>query len=477
MKPPSLESLSTIQADGSRRFVHPADVRGPLTKARRLVAWLLIAFYAALPWIRVGGHPAVFLDVQTRRFHFMGLVLATQDLWIGFFLITGLAFGLFYLTALFGRLWCGWACPYTVLLEHLYRRIERWVDGDASARRRLDQAPLNARNLIRRLIKHSLYLLLSAAIAHLFLSYFVSIEQLYRMMQGPPREHLQAFGVVLFLTAALYFCFSWFREQFCIILCPYGRLQSALTDEHSIVIGYDRRRGEPRGKAGSTDGACVDCRRCVQVCPTGIDIRNGLQLECIGCAACVDACDEVMVKLKRPPGLVRYASQMALQGGRTRWLRPRILLYSIMLMAGLVALGLSLQRISPLHVAAVRMVGAPFYVANGQLRNQFLLRVINKRHEAMNYRIALEPLAGSPLPASLKASGTTDPLHLDALGETQVPIIFSLPVADFKPALRLRLRVDEENGKVGNSSRVLELLGPDPNLQTHGPLDAKSFIR
>ena len=287
MKTPTLETLSTIHTDGSRKFVHPADVKGRFTKLRKFVALLLLLVYVALPWIPINGYPAVFLDVQERRFHFMGLTLATQDLWVGFFLITGLAFSLFYITALFGRLWCGWTCPYTVFMEHVYRRVERWIDGDATARRRLEDAPWTSEKIMRRALKHSVFILISAVIAHIFLSYFVSLERLYQMMKGPPAEHLLAFGVVMFLTIALYFAFSWFREQFCIILCPYGRLQSALTDDHSVIIGYDQVRGEPRGKAGSTTGACIDCRRCVQVCPTGIDIRNGMQLECIGCAACV----------------------------------------------------------------------------------------------------------------------------------------------------------------------------------------------
>jgi cytochrome c oxidase accessory protein FixG len=319
MNRPTLETLSTIRTDGSRKFVHPADVKGRFTSGRRAAGALLLLIYIALPWIPVRGYPAVFLDVQERRFHFMGLTLATQDLWVGFFLITGLAFALFYMTALLGRLWCGWTCPYTVFMEHVYRRVERLIDGDATARRCLEDAPWTRRKIVKRALKHGVFLLISAVIAHVFLSYFVSIPKLYEMMKGPPTQHVRAFAVVTFLTGALYFAFSWFREQFCIILCPYGRLQSALTDDHTVLIGYDEARGEPRGKAGSTHGACIDCRRCVQVCPTGIDIRNGLQLECIGCAACVDACDDIMTKLKRPTGLVRYDSYVGLKGGKTCW--------------------------------------------------------------------------------------------------------------------------------------------------------------
>ena len=473
MKPPNVDTLSTIDDDGSRRFVHPADVQGRFTHWRRLVAALLLLIYIALPWIPVNGYPAVFLDVQERRFHFFGLTLATQDLWVGFFLITGLAFSLFYVTALFGRLWCGWTCPYTVFLEHVYRRVERWIDGDASARRRLDQAPWTAGKAARRVFKHGIYLLISALIAHLFLSYFVSLTKLYEMMQGPPTEHLMAFGVVAFLTGALYFSFSWFREQFCIIICPYGRLQSALTDDHSVVIGYDARRGEPRGKAGSTTGDCVDCRRCVQVCPTGIDIRNGLQLECIGCAACVDACDDIMLKLKRPTGLVRYDSHVGLHGGKTRFIRPRIVLYTGLLFLGIGAFALSAARISPLRASAVRMVGAPFYVADGQVRNQFLVRVINKRNQPASYRLEV---VGSA-PAGLQVTGLAEILHLPPLAEDQKTLVLAVPETGYQGSFKLQVKVTDTERGDSMTTRVMEFLGPDPRLKSDAPLNPKDYIQ
>lgn len=473
MKTPTLETLSTIHTDGSRKFVHPADVKGRFTKLRKFVALLLLLVYVALPWIPINGYPAVFLDVQERRFHFMGLTLATQDLWVGFFLITGLAFSLFYITALFGRLWCGWTCPYTVFMEHVYRRVERWIDGDATARRRLEDAPWTSEKIMRRALKHSVFILISAVIAHIFLSYFVSLERLYQMMKGPPSEHLLAFGVVMFLTGALYFAFSWFREQFCIILCPYGRLQSALTDDHSVIIGYDQVRGEPRGKAGSTTGACIDCRRCVQVCPTGIDIRNGMQLECIGCAACVDACDDIMTKLNRPTGLVRYDSHVGLHGGKTKFVRPRILFYTLLLLIGAGAFTFSAMRITPLRASAVRMVGAPFYVADGVLRNQFLIRVINKRNSPATYKLEMV----GEMPAKLSVAGFTETLQLGPLGEEQKTLVLSLPEAEFKGPFKLQVKVTDSEQGDSMTTRVMEFLGPDAQLKSNTPLNAKDFIQ
>ena len=295
---PNRDSVTTIESDGSRRFLFPSDTHGPFTTALKYAAYALIAFYLSLPWFNVGGFPAVFLDVAERRFHLFGLTFAAQDMWLLFFVITGLGFSLFVITALLGRVWCGWACPHTVFLDHVYRRIERWVEGDAVKRRALDAAPLSGKKIFQRTLKHTLYLLVSAVITHLFLAYYVSLAEVWDMMRSAPAEHWGAFLFIAIATGVLYFNFAWFREQLCIVICPYGRIQSALIDDHSLVIGYDAKRGEPRGKAGTPDaGDCVACNRCVQVCPTGIDIRQGLQMECVGCTACIDACDDVMMMM------------------------------------------------------------------------------------------------------------------------------------------------------------------------------------
>jgi len=470
----NLTSLGSINADGSHRRLHPADVAGKFTFLRRTVALLLLVVYVVLPWIPIKGHPAVFLDVASRRFHFFGLTFATQDMWVAFFFVTGLAFSLFFVTALFGRVWCGWTCPYTVFLEHVYRRVERWIDGDANARRRLDAAPWTAQKVSKRLLKHSLFLLISGLIAHLFLSYFVSIKGLYQMMQGPPREHLLAFGIVSFLTLALYGSFSWFREQFCVIMCPYGRLQSALTDDNSLVIGYDAKRGEPRGKVTDPNaGACVSCNRCVQVCPTGIDIRNGLQLECIGCAACVDACDDIMTKVKRPTGLIRYDSYNGFQGQKTRLIRPRTVFYSAILLVGFTAFTLAFRSIVPVRASAVRMPGAPYYVVDGMVRNQFLIRVINKRSETARFAFTME----GEISPNWKVSGLTETMELPALAEEQQVLVVAVPEAEFQGKTTLQVRVTDVETGASSVTRAMEMLGPDPRLKTMGTLNAKDFVQ
>ena len=369
-KQPNLVSVTTINQDGSRYFLHPADVAGRWALARKLVALVLIAIYVLLPWIPVGGHPAVFLDIEMRTFHLFGLSLPPQDLWVLFFFITGFGFTLFFVTSLLGRIWCGWACPYTVFLDHIYRRIERWIEGDAPARRALDKAPWGPEKIIKRVVKHALFALIAAVIAHVFISYFVSLRRLYAFMHEGPLEHATAFGIVTFLTLVLWFCFGYFREQFCIIMCPYGRLQSALTDDDTINIGYDALRGEPRGPKGKTDGACVDCHRCIQVCPTGIDIRNGLQLECLGCTACIDACDDIMVKVGRPKGLIRYDSFNGFAGKGHRWLRPRVYAYLLFSLLGVTALvTVAWIKVRPFHVTITSGGNSAYVMDATTLRN------------------------------------------------------------------------------------------------------------
>jgi len=474
LNPLNLVSLGSINEDGSKKTLHPADVSGKFTRGRRLVALLLLIIYVALPWIPVNGFPAVFLDVLNRRFHFMGLTLAVQDLWVGFFLVTGLGFSLFYITALFGRVWCGWTCPYTVFLEHIYRRIERLVDGDASARRKLDAAPWTAGKIAKRVVKHALYILSSLIIAHIFLSYFVSLEKLYEMMHHSPQSHVIAFGVVMFLTVGLYGAFSWFREQFCVIMCPYGRMQSALVDDDTINVGYDKKRGEPRGKAGTVGaGDCVNCLRCVQVCPTGIDIRNGLQLECIGCAACVDACDTIMTKLGRKTGLVRYSSLVGFNGGKTRFVRPRIILYTGLLFLGVAVFAFSASRIEPMRANVLRMQGSPYYVTNNSVRNQFLVRLINKRNEPRTFKLALD----GGLPAGLAAAGADAPITIAAQGDELKPLMITLPEKDFKAPFKLTIVItDTKDGKIYRT-KPFEFTGPDPTLKSNDYLAPGQYLQ
>ena len=439
---PTLDSVTTINPDGSRRFIHPADVSGPWTRWRGAFGLLILAVYVCLPWITINGFPAVFLDLAHRQFHFFGLTFVTQDLWVAFFLISGLGFTLFYLTALAGRIWCGWACPQTVYLDFI-RRLERWLEGDAPARERLDRMSWTGEKLRKRGTKYVLFFLFAALLAHVFLTYYVSPAGLKAMMTGPPTRHWGSFVFVFLMTAAMWFDFVWFREQFCIVLCPYGRLQSALIDNDSVVIGYDVERGEPRGKKG-TEGAgdCIDCRRCVQVCPTGIDIRQGLQMECIGCAACVDACDTIMTKLERPRGLVRYDSTNGFAGKARRILRPRILLYTALMLLGAAAMTYGLSTLSPITVSCTRVQGVPFVLDGATVHNEFLVRVLNKRNQPQRFTVTVQ--GGPP---GLTWSGLQDGLEVRALGEEMRPIVLTAPRATARGTFPLEVLVTAPNGR------------------------------
>jgi cytochrome c oxidase accessory protein FixG len=500
MTAPTLESptrttVTTIRSDGSRPFLFPADPRGRYNRFRRGTALGLIAFYLSLPWIRVNGYPAVFLDVADRRFHLFGVTLAAQDLWLLFFVITGVGFSLFFVTSLLGRVWCGWACPQTVFLDQVYRRIERWIDGDAVKRRALHHAPLSAAKLFKRILKHTLYVLVSAAITHLFLAYFVSLPEVWSMMRAAPADHWGAFAFIAVASGLLYFNFAWFREQLCIVICPYGRLQSALIDDHSLVIGYDAKRGEPRSghnsekrgtvvysyRAGGTgteavkeerpavgspvahlpspdQGDCVACTRCVQVCPTGIDIRQGLQMECIGCTACIDACDDVMTRLSRPRGLIRYDSQIAFTGGRTRWFRPRTVLYGILLVIGATVATWALSTVKPGSFGVTRMTGAPYIVDDAAVRNQFLVRLVNKRPVPVQFLVQM-----NHAPDGVRQLGFETAVVVGPLGEVVQPLVVQQPRRAYVGPFHFDVRVADAAGSF-QLHREVEFLGPEARL-------------
>jgi len=408
----------SLQSDGRRQAVHPADVSGRFTTRRNLVFATLIAVYVLLPWIEVGGHPAVFLDVVNRKFFLFGATFNAQDVWLTFFLLTGIGFALIVATALMGRIWCGYACPQTVFLEGVFRRFERWLEGPAQIRIRRNRKALDFDKLWRKVVKHAAYVIAAALVAHVFLSYFVSLPRLFEMMTSNPLEHVGAFVLALSLTGVMYFNFAFAREQTCLIICPYGRLQSVLTDADTMIIGYDESRGEPRGKAKDPNAAdCIDCGRCVAVCPTGIDIRNGLQLECIGCAACVDACDEIMDKVKRPRGLVRYDSLNGLHGKPRRFWRPRLALYGVLGALGLIAMTLAFTGRTAFEANLLRAQGMPFVVDGDTVRNSFTVHLVNKRNQTSRFELAGVAVDG------VEYVFPVDQLELEPLASMSLPVV------------------------------------------------------
>ncbi len=374
---------STIGTRGKRLWIYPDVVRGRFTRWRDIAYGGLILLYILVPWLKIGGTPLLQFDLPARRFYIFTVTFVPTDLFLlALFLLISLLF-LFLFSALLGRLWCGWACPQTVYLEGVYRKFERWIEGTPRKRRQLDQGERDDNYWTKKVTKHAIFLLFSGVLSVSFVGYFIGGREAFGMI-ALTGGHPVAFVFALSLTALVYFDFGWFREQFCIFLCPYARLQSVLLDSHSLIVGYDRTRGEPRGpiRHGSElpvqQGDCIDCMRCVQVCPTGIDIRNGLQLECVSCTACIDACDMVMEKVGRPRGLIRYASLSSLAGGKTRITRPRVIVYSAVLLAFSLFLVTKLSSREILEFAVVRPPGVPYLVQqDGLVRNMFQLHVTN----------------------------------------------------------------------------------------------------
>lgn len=450
----------SIHADGRREKVRVADVAGRFTTWRRRAFVLLMLVYAAAPLIKVGGQPLIFLDIAGRRFFLFGQTFNAQDTYLLFFLLAGGILSIFLVTAVMGRVWCGWACPQTVFLEGIFRPIERLLEGSKHEQLRLARQPLRGRKLRILAIKHGLYLLAALAVSHIFISYFVSLEQLRSWVFESPREHWTAFLWMAAITGALYFNFAWFREQTCLILCPYGRLQSALTDDDTLVIGYDLGRGEPRGGVGTAGaGDCVDCLRCVEVCPTAIDIREGLQLECIGCANCIDACDDIMAKLGRPAGLVRYDSLKGLAGRPRRWARPRVYLYLAILLAlaGTGAVFAAGRR--PFEATLIRQTGAPYVleVVGGQetIRNQYFVHLVNKTPRRGRFELKVL------LPEGAEAVLPMPSVEVDSLADQRIPLVVSLPEEAYEALGPFDVQVetrDAQSGQVVGSK--LRFLGP-----------------
>jgi cytochrome c oxidase accessory protein FixG len=451
------EHASSLRSDGSRNYVHPADVKGRFTRLRYIIFAVLIAIYVALPFVKVGGHPAVFMDIVNRKFYLFGAVFNAQDFWLMFFLLSGVGLTLLMVTAIKGRLWCGYACPHTVFLEGVFRRIERFIEGPRAQRLRRNAAGLTFDSAWRKLLKHAIYIVIALLLSHVFISYFVSLPSLVDMVQESPAKHPTAFTWVVVMSAILWFNFAWFREQLCLIICPYGRLQSAMTDRDTMVIGYDFNRGEPRGKASDpSNGDCIDCKRCVVVCPTGIDIRNGLQMECVGCAACVDACDEIMEKVDRPTGLVRYDSLNGLEGKSKRVRRPRLYFYGGIATLWLVGAAFAFNQSSEFEANVLRHEGAPFAVVDGQVRNSVRIHLVNKTSKRQTFVV-------TPENTSRIAYIVPRPrVELDSLGSTYLPILAVLPQDEMKPGLEVQLTITMEGNEEGKGTRVVRapFVGP-----------------
>ncbi|MCA8942632.1 MAG: cytochrome c oxidase accessory protein CcoG [Planctomycetes bacterium] len=450
---PDLDELYCINPDGSRNTIHPADVRGRYQTRKKLIWTILIATYLVLPWLRIGDHPAILLDIEHRNFFLFGNTFNAQDFWLAFFVLTGIGFTLFVISALFGRLWCGYGCPQTVFLDGVFRRVERWIDGSAAARKRLQQSGWTAEKVLRRGAKWGIYLAISFVLSHTLLGYFIPVRDVVQATTQSPAHHPTAFVFALIAMVIIYFNFTWFREQLCIVICPYGRLQGVLYDADTINVGYDATRGEPRGRyAEEKRGDCIDCYRCVAVCPTGIDIRNGTQLECIGCANCVDACDEVMAKLGQAPGLVRYDSQRGLEGGKRRFVRPRLFFYIVMFLIGVTVFAFAASERTPYELDVLRQRGAPYTIDNGVVQNSFTVRIFNKQPDKHTFELVLPAMPGVEFTAPIRQ------IELDSLANQKLPVFVRCKEDGFEHGREV---VFEVRSDLGVQTSKVPLVGPN----------------
>jgi cytochrome c oxidase accessory protein FixG len=400
------DHLATADKDGRRRWIYPKKISGRYYRARTYASWLLLAIMFAGPFIRINGNPLLMINIPARRFSILGQIFWPQD--VAIFAIAMLLFltGIIIFSTAFGRLWCGWTCPQTLLMEMVFRKIEYAIEGDAPAQRVLAAAPWTANKILKKTAKQAIFLGLSFLIGNTLLSYIIGRDELTRIVTDNPMNHLQGLAFMVIFTFVFYAIFARFREQACTFICPYGRFQSTMLDENTMVVAYDYKRGEKRGKldrtlaagerAAAGTGDCIDCFQCVAVCPTGIDIRNGTQMECVNCTACIDACDTVMDRIRRPRGLVRYASLNSIERGDKFRFTGRMGIYAVVLGALIAAFVFLVFTRSAVDATLLRAPGALYQtLPNGDIENLYLLNLINKTTRDLPVQLKLENVAGS----------------------------------------------------------------------------------
>ncbi|TDQ11317.1 cytochrome c oxidase accessory protein CcoG [Pedobacter metabolipauper] len=396
------DQISTLTDDGkSRKWIYPRIIKGKLYQYRSLVSYFFLTLLFAAPFIKLNGEQLVLFNVMERKFVLFGIVFWPQDFYL--FVLALLTFIVFVVlfTVVFGRVFCGWACPQTIFLEMIFRKIEVWIEGDQFKRKKLDDGPLTTEKVLKKGFKHSLYLGISFFIANIFLAYLIGSEVLIRIITEPVTDHVSGFISICVFTLVFYLVFSKMRELVCTVVCPYGRLQGVLLDNQSIIVAYDYVRGEPRGKRIKVSevpaGDCVDCKLCVDVCPTGIDIRNGTQMECVNCTACIDACNMVMEKIHRPLNLIGFKSDDEIRNRSAFTINKRIYAYSAVLLVLMSVLSYLLLTRSDIKTTILRAGGTLYQMRdnNQTVSNLYTAELINKTNKPVKFKIV-------PLDASAK---------------------------------------------------------------------------
>lgn len=427
---------------GNRQWVYVQWIQGRYQRRRHFTFAALHVILFVTPWLMLAGNPVLRFDLEARRLYAFGAVFTAADTIFLLLLLLFLAFSLFFFTSLYGRLWCGFGCPQTVLLDTWVRPLERWIEGERTTRQRRDVGPLTFDKAWRKSLKWALYAVAAFIVAMSFMSFFAGARELWTGQGGAVE-----YALVGIITAGWFFDFVWFREQFCNYLCPYARFQSALVDPHTLVIAYDAQRGEPRGgKAAKIDGRCLACEKCASVCPQGIDIRNGFQLECIACARCVDACTGVMGKVGHQT-LISYTTHAEQQQQQRRRIRPRTVAYAAML-SGIAAVAtLMLFTRVPFEASVARMPGSLYSIdPDGYVRNTYLLRIANNdaKTEQAAFNVSIEGLE--------QAEVVAPEIQLASMESRIIPLIVRMPpTSTFDRTYPLRVRVTAPVGE-----RVIE---------------------
>lgn len=392
------DALSTVDEHGKRIWVYPKKPKGPFYDWRKIVSYVLLVVLFGLPWIKYNGDPIVMFNIVERHFIILGIHFTPQDLHLFALAMISLVLFIVLFTVVFGRIFCGWICPQTIFMEMVFRRIEYWIEGDYNQQKKLNKAPWTADKYLKKISKHVIFFTIAVVIANTFLSYIIGVDEVWKIMNEPVALHTGGFISMLVFSGMFYFVFAFFREQVCIAVCPYGRLQGVLLVKESIVVIYDWIRGEPRGKRKkgtdlSQQGDCVDCNLCVKVCPTGIDIRNGTQLECVNCTACIDACDEVMEKVGLPTGLIRYDSESGIEKGERKIFTTRVSAYTGVLAALLLFQGFLFLNRSDVETIILRTPGMLYQTTDdGRISNLYNYQLINKTNEEIqNVKFELKP--------------------------------------------------------------------------------------
>ncbi len=388
------DTIGTIDEEGNRKFIFPKKPSGKFYDYRKWVSYFLLIVLVANPFIKINGNQFMMFNILERRFNIFGFPFWPQDIYLFvLIIIVGVVFVILF-TVIFGRIFCGWICPQTIFLEMVFRRIEYWIEGDRGAQIRLEKQEWNAEKIRKKAIKWTIFLIISFFIANVFLAYLISSDKLLLMIEEGPENHISTLVSLLIFTGVFYFIFAWFREQVCIIACPYGRLQGVLLDDKSINVAYDFVRGEKEvGRAkfnkqedrvASGKGDCIDCKQCVNVCPTGIDIRNGTQMECVNCTACIDECDTIMDGIGLPKGLIRYASEDEIEKNIKFKFTPRMKGYSAVLfiLTGIL-IGLLFLR-SDVEAIILRLPGQLFEHKGDNISNIYTFKIINKTNKDFN---------------------------------------------------------------------------------------------